>query len=79
MRNSKAQTKGIALPLNTPKGLLGDFSRFYIMLLLFEGPKHGYEIISKIEERIGQKASPSLVYPFLKQLEQSKIVGFENE
>ncbi|MGI0085043.1 MAG: PadR family transcriptional regulator, partial [Nitrososphaerales archaeon] len=79
VRNPEAQTKGVALPLNTPERLLGDFSRFYIMLLLFEGPKHGYEIISKIEERIGQKASPSLVYPFLKQLEQSKIVGFENE
>ncbi|HKW04581.1 MAG TPA: PadR family transcriptional regulator [Nitrososphaerales archaeon] len=54
--------------------LLGDFSRFYIMLLLFEGPKHGYEIISKMEDRLGQKSSPSLVYPFLKELEQSEIL-----
>lgn len=54
--------------------LFGDFSRFYIMLLLFEGPKHGYEIISKMEDRLGQKSSPSLVYPFLKELEQSNIV-----
>lgn len=78
LRNQKDSIKG-SLRLDTPERLLGDFSRFYILLLLFEGPKHGYEIISKIEERIGLKASPSLVYPFLKQLEQSKIVGFHSE
>ena len=59
--------------------LIADFSRFYIMLLLFEGEKHGYEIISKIKERLGQRASPSLVYPFLKELELSKIVGVRTE
>lgn len=59
--------------------LLGDFSRFYIMLLLFETPKHGYEIISKMEERLGQKSSPSLVYPFLRELEQSGIVHSRKE
>ena len=78
-KNSRTRARAVTLPLNAPEGLLGDFSRFYIMLLLFEGPKHGYEIISKIEERLGHKTSPSLVYPFLKQLEQSKIVGFQNE
>ena len=78
VKSSKASIKD-KIHLDTPERLLSDFSRFYILLLLFEGPKHGYEIISKIEERIGLKASPSLVYPFLKQLEQSKIVGFQNE
>lgn len=51
-----------------------DFSRFYILLLLFEGEKHGYQIMSNIEKRLGQKVSPSLVYPFLKVLEEQQLV-----
>ncbi|MHB1907681.1 MAG: helix-turn-helix transcriptional regulator [Nitrososphaerales archaeon] len=51
-----------------------DFSRFYILILLFEGQKHGYEIISKMKERLGQKTSPSLVYPFLHSLEEQGYV-----
>lgn len=60
--------------LNRPSELIGDFSRFYILLLLFEGPKHGYEIIYEISKRLGQKVSPSLVYPFLKALEKNGLV-----
>jgi DNA-binding PadR family transcriptional regulator len=51
------------------KDLLTDFSRFYVLLLLYEGGKHGYEIIASIRRRLGRTASPSLVYPFLKLLE----------
>jgi DNA-binding PadR family transcriptional regulator len=54
--------------------LISDFSRFYILLLLYEGGKHGYEIMSSIEERLGHPASPSLVYPFLKLLEEKGYV-----
>jgi PadR family transcriptional regulator, regulatory protein PadR len=54
--------------------VLTDFSRFYILLLLFEGQKHGYQIMSNIERRLGQKASPSLVYPFLRLLEEQGLV-----
>lgn len=53
---------------------ISDFSRFYILTLLYEGPCHGYSIISKFKKRIGKKISPSLVYPFLKQLEQKGLV-----
>ena len=55
--------------------LLTDFSRFYVLLLLFEGGKHGYEIMSTIEQRLGRPASPSLVYPFLKLLEERGYVA----
>lgn len=54
--------------------LISDFSRFYILILLYEGPAHGYGIISKFRERVGKRVSPSLVYPFLKQLEQRGLV-----
>lgn len=61
----------------TPKEIdeiISDFSRFYIITILYEGPCHGYSIISKFKKRIGKEISPSLVYPFLKQLEQKGLV-----
>jgi DNA-binding PadR family transcriptional regulator len=52
-----------------------DFSRFYILTILYEGPQHGYSIISKFRKRIGKEISPSLVYPFLSQLEKKGLVN----
>jgi DNA-binding PadR family transcriptional regulator len=52
---------------------VSDFSRFYILTLLYEGPCHGYSIISKFKRRIGKEISPSLVYPLLQQLEQKGL------
>ncbi len=53
---------------------VSDFSRLYILTLLYEGPCHGYSIISKFKGRIGKEISPSLVYPFLQQLEKKGLV-----
>lgn len=53
---------------------VSDFSRFYMLTILYEGPCHGYQIISRFKKRIGKEVSPSLVYPFLKQLEQRGLV-----
>jgi DNA-binding PadR family transcriptional regulator len=58
---------------------ISDFSRFYILILLYEGPCHGYSIISKFRERIGKEISPSLVYPFLKQLEKGNLIKHKME
>ncbi len=54
--------------------LIGDFSRFYILTILYEGPAHGYSIISRFKKRVKKDISPSLVYPFLQQLEEKGIV-----
>jgi DNA-binding PadR family transcriptional regulator len=54
--------------------IVSDFSRFYILTILYEEPNHGYSIISKFKKRIGKEISPSLIYPFLKQLEQKGLV-----
>ncbi len=43
--------------------------KFFTVLLLNEGPKHGYEIIKEVGKRLGKKPSPGQIYPFLKQLE----------
>jgi len=53
---------------------VSDFSRFYILTLLYEGPSHGYSIIDRFKKRIGKEISPSLVYPFLQQLEERGLV-----
>jgi DNA-binding PadR family transcriptional regulator len=54
--------------------LVSDFSRFYILTVLYEGCCHGYDIITMFRKRVGKDVSPSLVYPFLKQLEQKGLV-----
>ena len=53
---------------------LSDFSRFYILVMLYEKPSHGYEILSKFRKRVGKNVSPSLVYPFLQHLEQKGLL-----
>ena len=55
-------------------GLISDFSRFYILTILYEGPAHGYQIISRFRKRVKKEVSPSLVYPFLQQLEKKGLV-----
>ena len=54
--------------------LISDFSRFYILTILYEGPTHGYSIISQFKKRVKKEISPSLVYPFLQQLEDKGLV-----
>jgi DNA-binding PadR family transcriptional regulator len=56
--------------------IVSDFSRVYILTVLHESPVHGYEIINKFKKVIGKEISPSLVYPFLKQLEQKGFVRY---
>jgi DNA-binding PadR family transcriptional regulator len=54
--------------------LISDFSRFYILTILYEGPAHGYCILSRFKKRVKKEVSPSLVYPFLQQLEEKGLV-----
>lgn len=54
--------------------IVSDFSRFYILTILYEKPRHGYDIMSAFKSRVGKDVSPSLVYPFLKQLERQGLL-----
>jgi DNA-binding PadR family transcriptional regulator len=54
--------------------LISDFSRFYILTTLYEGPAHGYQILTRFKKRVKKRVSPSLVYPFLQQLEEKGLV-----
>jgi len=65
--------------IDTFNELVSDFSRFYILMILYEGPAHGYSILDKFKTRIGKEVSPSLVYPFLQQLEEKGLVTHKIE
>ena len=60
-------------------GLVSDFSRFYILMIIFEQPRHGYEIITEFNKRVGKKISAGLVYPFLQKLEDNNIITYKSE
>jgi DNA-binding PadR family transcriptional regulator len=51
--------------------------RFVILELLAEGPKHGYELISAIEERRNVRPSAGSIYPTLQLLEDGGFVTSE--
>ena len=54
--------------------LVSDFSRFYILTILYEGPAHGYSILTRFRKRLKKDITPSIVYPFLQLLEQKGLV-----
>jgi DNA-binding PadR family transcriptional regulator len=69
----------ITTDANDISGLVSDFSRFYILMIIFEKPRHGYEIITEFNNRVGRKISAGLVYPFLQKLEDNNIIEFTTE
>ena len=50
--------------------------RLYLLSLLAESPKHGYELIQALSERFGGTYSPSAgtIYPRLAKLEEEGLV-----
>ena len=55
--------------------------RLYLLALLNEGPRHGYEVIRDLEERFNGLYSPSAgtVYPRLAKLEEEGLVERTDE
>ncbi len=51
--------------------------RLYLLALLEEGPKHGYDVIRALSDRFGGTYSPSAgtVYPRLSKLEEEGLVA----
>jgi DNA-binding PadR family transcriptional regulator len=51
--------------------------RFVILLLIAEKPRHGYEVIKAIEDRVGGVYSPSpgVIYPTLTLLEEQGLAA----
>ena len=55
--------------------------RLALLSLLGDGPAHGYELMSKLEQRCGAgyKASAGTIYPTLQQLDDEGLVRVQSE
>jgi DNA-binding PadR family transcriptional regulator len=55
--------------------------RLYLLSLLAEGPKHGYELIQSLSDRFGGTYAPSAgtIYPRLAKLEEEGLVSKESD
>lgn len=55
--------------------------RLYLLVLLAEAPRHGYEVIQDLETRFGGLYTPSAgtVYPRLAKLEEEGLVERTDE
>jgi DNA-binding PadR family transcriptional regulator len=62
-----------------PRGRRGD-AKYFILEALAERPRHGYDIMSAVEEKTGFRPSPGTVYPTLQMLEEGGfITGADRE
>ena len=48
--------------------------KFYTLCLLANGPKHGYDLMKELQEKLGRRVSASNVYPFLGILIKNKLI-----
>ena len=64
---------------NELQEILSDFSQFYIVIMLNEGPNHGYGMIRTFKLRTGKALSAGTLYPFLQNLESKGFVEKRDE
>ena len=60
------------------ESILSDFTRLFLLILLYEKPAHGYGLRQKYKERLGKSVSFSIIYPYLNKLEGMKYVIAES-
>ena len=48
--------------------------KFCTLYLLSTGPKHGYDLMKELEEKLGRRISASNIYPFLDILIKSRLI-----
>jgi DNA-binding PadR family transcriptional regulator len=53
--------------------------KFFCLLLLYQRPKHGYELIKEIENNLEKKPSTGQIYPFLNTLLESNFIRTKKE
>ena len=51
--------------------------KFYTLCLLANEPKHGYDLIQELKEKLERKISASNVYPFLNTLRKNRLIKFD--
>jgi DNA-binding PadR family transcriptional regulator len=62
--------------MNEPIGQLGRFAEpsLYILVSLSAGPRHGYAIMSDVEEMSGSPLGPGTLYGALARLERRGLI-----
>lgn len=58
---------------------IDDFTKFYVLLLLYEAPSHGYGIMAKYHKRTGHSLSAGTLYPFLQYLESKGLLRSQDK
>ncbi len=53
--------------------------KFFSLFLLYQSPKHGYELIKEVENHLGTKPSTGQIYPFLNALLENGIIKTKEE
>jgi len=56
---------------------INNMVKFCTLYLLATGPKHGYDLMKELEEKLGRKISASNVYPFLSSLRKNRLIKFD--
>lgn len=56
---------------------INNMVKFYTLCLLANGPKHGYDLIQELKEKLERKISASNVYPFLNILRKNKLIKID--
>ena len=56
---------------------INNMVKFYTLCLLANEPKHGYDLIQELKEKLERKISASNVYPFLNTLRKNKLIKFD--
>ncbi len=51
-----------------------NMAKFYMLLMLYEKPISGYELIKEVGQKLQRKISPGQVYPFLAKLQSSGYI-----
>ena len=56
---------------------INNMVKFYTLCLLANEPKHGYDLIQELKEKLERRISASNVYPFLNTLRKNKLIKFD--
>ena len=54
---------------------INNMVKFCTLYLLANEPKHGYDLMKELEEKLGRRISASNVYPFLSNLRKNKLIN----
>ena len=67
MTEKKASTK-------PGRELISGLTQFLVLLILKNGPLHGYELASILEPIYGRRLSPGTIYPLLQRMENKEYI-----